>query len=332
MDIVKQIKNLINDKEDKNNNKIITLLGKTGSGKTLYQTEEYVIPALLDNIEIYCCYWLNWNLPNYHYFQPNDFDEIADKRNAMIVFDEVAQSFDPRDWEREDGKVRHFFQLHRHRHLDIICNTQDISLVAKTIGTQTHKWLLCEEVKENIITKIIKKILQIENKNIKVDLTQMTYQQMKKMAMGWEIGEIYNPDKEDNNYIREKINKEKLLHKELNEFKIEIVHKYCPKCKGRQGTQILKEETDELCDWNNKKQKWELKKEEFCPKHKTTKLEIRESGMYDTDYEPTIKEKKVIFKPFCVQEVMKEYKGELSVNQFKNKKELEKKWKNEKNG
>ena len=70
-----------------------------------------------------------------------------------------------------------------------------------------------------------------------------------------------------------------------------------------------------------------LKKEEFCPKHKTTKLEIKESGIYDTDYEPKIKEKEIIFKPFCNQTVMREYKGELSENQYKNKKKMEKQWK-----
>lgn len=330
--IKNQILNFIQGEEEKNNNKIITVLGKTGSGKTLYQTEEFVLPALIEGLDIYCCYWLNWKLPNYHYFQPKDFDEIADKRNAVIVFDEVAQSFDPRDWEREDGRVRSFFQLHRHRHLDIICNTQDISLVAKTIGTQTHKWILCEENNDSLIILLIKKILGIKRKGIKIDLTQMTIQQIKKMAMGWEIGEVYNPEKEDNNFKSIKYDIEKLVHRELNQYKIEIVHKYCPRCKSRQGEQIKAEKTDEICEFNPKTKQWELKKEEFCPKHHNTKLIIRESGIYDTDYEPEIKEKKVIFKPFCEQMVMREYKGELTKEQNENKKNLEKnffkeKWK-----
>jgi len=321
------IQRILNEQE--NSNVIICLLGKTGSGKTLYQTEEYVIPALLEGIDVYCCYWLNWNLPNYHYFSPRDFDEIKNKRNAMIVFDEVAQSFDPRDWEKENSDVRSFFQLHRHRHLDIICNTQDISLVAKTIGIQTHKWLLCEKREHGLLIKIILMLLGFKQKNIRIDLTQMTYQQMKKMAMGWEIGEIYNPEKEDNNYDRIKLPKNMIIHQELNEYKIEIVHKYCPKCKMRQGTIIKKEETDEICFWNNKEKKWELNKKEYCPKHPHTELEVRESGMYDTDYEPEQKEKEIIIKAFTKKEIWSEYKGWISEEQEKQKKEKEKQVKKE---
>jgi len=265
-------------------------LGLPGSGKSLDQTYAAVLPHLLNDEEVYCCYWLNWNKPNFHYFHPGDFDAIKHERNCVVVFDELAQTFEPRDWEGESGEVRAWFQLHRHNHVDIYANTQDVSLVAKTVGIIADQWIRCSKIEYGWLWALIRKWLGFNNK-ITILKEYLTFQQLKKMANGWEIGEDVALDID-----KEKIKRSipDILCHDLDDYKIELVHKYCPKCAARQGSQILKEDTEKICEWIDK-QGWQLKIKEFCPKHKDTELEIRESGLYDTDYIP---QKIVKFKTF----------------------------------
>lgn len=293
-------------------------LGKTGSGKTLDQTIEDIIPRLIAGETIYSCYWINWKLPNYKYFVADDFEAIKNVRNCVVVFDEVAQSFDPRDWEKESSEVRRFFQLHRKRHIDIIANTQDISLVAKTIGILAHEWILIEKVEKNIWDHIFK-----PKTIIKVDKSIMTWQRLKKMAIGFELGE-YDYERGEISIENKNYKEEEIIRRDLDEYKIELVHRYCNKCKQRQGKQILSEDTEEICEFNEK-EGWKLKEKEYCPKHPEEELIIKRSGMYDTDYEPESKEKEVIFKPFVPSPAgwrLIEYKGRLSQKQMDEQKKL----------
>lgn len=299
--------------------KIKIRLGKTGSGKTLDQTEEDVLPALIDEQEVHSCYWINWNKPNWHYFAPRDFESIKNLRNCIIVFDELRQAFDPRSWENETEEVRSFFELHRHRHNDIIGNTQDVSLVAKTVGVQAHEWIQVEKVEK---TKFIKWLeYKMDKEAIMIQKEYLSFQQLKKMAAGWEIGEAVRIE---NEWQRINYKIKDLIHPELDEFKIELVHRYCPRCKMRQGDQILKENTLEICKFNREADRYDLKEVEYCPKHKEQELEIRKSGMFDTDYEPEVKEKELIFKPFMKKEIWSEFRGGLSVRQAEYKEFIEK--------
>lgn len=265
--------------------KITVRLGKTGGGKTLVQTEKNVLPILLDGQEVWCCYWLNWALPNYHYFSPRDFDSVKNLRNCTIVFDEVARSFPARSYADESSDFLDFVQLHRHRHNDIIANTQDISLVAKTIGVQAHNWSQVEREPRHFFLKFLDKVFERDKIVIRQDY--LTYGELKKIALGYELHEEVAINAE---WELVTFTKEELLHRELDEFKIELVHKYCSKCKSRQGTQILKENTDNECDkvFDGKGRLigYSLKNKEYCPKHKNIELSVRESSMFDTDYEP----------------------------------------------
>lgn len=296
-------------------------LGLPGSGKSLDQTMTGVLQHLLDGEEVWCCYWLNWNLPNYHYFAPKDFDTIKDLRNAVIVFDELAQTFEPREWEMENSEVRSFFQLHRHRHLDILASTIDFSLCAKSLRIIASNFYYCTKIEYHPIILWLMKLLGI-NKGVDYWKDELTPQELQKMALGWELGENIATETKPE---RVHWNKKNLIRVDLDDYKIELVHKYCPKCASRQGTQILKEETDKICNWD-KKTGYTLKKPEKCPKHKDIHLEIKESGMYDTDYEPEIKEKQVKFKAFMscklidpdgkmIRKQNIEYKGRLSDRQ-----------------
>ena len=128
-------------------------LGLPGSGKTLTQTELIVLPALLEGLDVYVNYWINCNLENYHYFA--DFDEIKNVRNCLVVFDEMCKVLDPRDWEKEGSVVRDFFQLHRHRHIEIYGNTQHISFVAKTALAEVSQFFMCDKEFDGFISDVI---------------------------------------------------------------------------------------------------------------------------------------------------------------------------------
>jgi hypothetical protein len=92
----------------------------------------------------------------------------------------------------------------------------------------------------------------------------------------------------------------------------------------RQGEQILKENTLDICKFNREADRYDLKVVEYCPKHKEQELEIRKSGMFDTDYEPEVKEKELIFKPFMKKEIWSEFRGGLSIRQAEYKEFIEK--------
>lgn len=294
-------------------------LGLPGSGKTLDQTEQDVLYHLLNGEEVYSCYWLNWNKENLKYF--SEFEEVENLRNCVVVFDEIGQILPAREWEKEGLRVQLFFQLHRHRHIDIIGNTQDVSLVAKTVGIVASEWVLCEKDNKGILNWLIKLLLGVNY--IMIRKTSITYQGLKKMANGWELNQtIDNPNKSKRKWYDVK----KLNHKELNEFKIELVHRYCPKCAMRQGEQILKADTLIVCDYNAKNKRYSLKEIEYCPKHHGQELLIRESGIYDTDHEPELKEKEIRFQPMipCPAGYTEiKFNGRMSERQAKIKSDLE---------
>jgi len=310
-DILNIIKEL---RESETDTKIIARLGKTGSGKTLRQTEENVLPLLIEGQEVYCCYWLNWNKSNYHYFAPRDFDKVKNLRNSTIVFDETRRSFEPRSWESESEDFRGFVELHRHRHNTIILNTQDLSLISKTFAIQAHQWSQLERVEKPFLLRIIDKIFGIDKILLREDY--LTFGELKKMANGWELDtgeDEYRSNKVGGNWRTKRYKPEELIHRELNDTKIELYHYYCPKCASRQGQIIPKE------------MKWEDIPELKCPKHKEEQLLIKESGIYDSDYDIPIKEKEITFQalidsPKGYRKIP--YKGALSANQIARRKQI----------
>jgi len=286
-------------------------LGLPGSGKSLGLVEEDLLPHLLAGEEIYCNFWINWKgikqadgtyKQNLHFFNNEDFEELVPNlRNCVLVMDEIGQVLEPRSWEQESGNIRRFFQLHRHHHVDIYGTTQDISLVAKSAWIVVDEWIMCYKLKPNMLFKLW---FYLTNKDIiQIGYQEMTYQEIKKMSYGWE-NSIDNEESKIGGYIRiVNYDKKKLLHKELDEYKEELRHYYCPKCAGRQ------EETKDL----------------KCPKHKEIDLEEIQSGIYDSDYDLPIKEKNISFVAMidCPAGYRKiPYKGPLSQRQIKYKESL----------
>ena len=298
----------------------IMRLGLPGSGKTLDQTINNVLPHLLAGEIVYSSYWINWNRPNLKLFK--EFDDIENVRNCVVVFDEIGQVLPARQWEEEGLKVQLFFQLHRHRHIDIIGNTQDVSLVAKTVGIVANKWYLCD----NKTSKLFNMALKPFNLGyVIIRKTILSWQQLKKMANGWELEGIFPEGRKKDRHKTDFHSLESLEFNELDEFKQEIVHTYCPICQMRQGLQILKEDTLNQCDYNRKTKIYTLKEALYCPKHEQQPLEIRKSGIYDTDYEPKFPDKTITWRPLVDSPkgyTKIAYKGTLSDEQLAQKQEL----------
>jgi len=292
-------------------------LGMPGSGKSLGLVEEDLLPHLLAGEEVWCNFWINWKGENLHFFSADEFEDLAPKlRNCVLIMDEIGQVMEPRAWEQESGNVRRFFQLHRHHHVDIYGTTQDVSLVAKSAWIVVDEWIMCHKLENSAINRIVDWVLG--RYTFRVGYQDMTYQELKKMAAGWENSET------DENGVGGDIrvvvyDEKKLIHEELDDKKVELKHWRCNKCNGRQ--EIMKEE-----------QRKELTSKELipagsnrCPKHwADQEMEEELSGMYDSDYDLPITEKEVIFIPYKKTEVMRPFKGALSDRQVQIKANKEK--------
>lgn len=303
-------------------------LGLPGEGKTLAQTEQDVLPLLTAGLEVYCNYWINWEGPNFHLF--TDMEEIIYLRNCVVVIDEIATLMDPRDYSSESKALRIFFQQHRHRAVDIVANTQHLSLIPKTALIEVKTFLHCTKSWSGWLLKSFFPGFPW----IVVREEELTPVDLKKMENGSYRVQDENGDDEDEDFTEYSVknsetfwfNKKALYHRELNDFKIELVHRFCPKCKARQGEQILKDKTYDFAIFDIRKDKYVLLEGVdlgFCPKHKTQPLEIRESGLYDTRYEVVPNVPEVVFRPFFKTLKEAPYRGVLTEEQLSQKRQLE---------
>jgi len=177
---------------------------------------------LIDFQEVWSTTWLNWKHPNYHYFQK--IDEVLHVRNALIFFDEIAQPLDPRLWTKESSGVRAFFQLHGHRHNDIIGTTQDPSLVCKSALIIISKWFLCSDC-SNFFS---------------FDLIEVKRELLKRrdLLKPLDASDVESPDSIDETVLVDLLpsneikkycfHPKKLYHYELNEHKSETHHYFAP--------------------------------------------------------------------------------------------------------
>lgn len=151
---------------------------------------------------------------------------------------------------------------------------------------------------------------------IRICLTKMNYGQLKKMSNGWENMDLQRETDILGRDINKRIAKFKikeLIHYELDNIKEEHYHYYCPKCAGRQNPKIKSgTEIKELPEKN-------------CPKHQDTVMEIRDSTMYDTDYELELADKPITWQAMidCPAGYRKiPYKGMVSQAQIKQRPDL----------
>lgn len=291
-------------------------LGLPGKGKTLFLTEYRVLPALQQGLEVYVNYWVNWNGPNVHFFK--EFEEIESVRNAVVVFDEIGKILDPRRWDDETSGVRDFFQQHRKRHVEIYGTTQHVSLVAKSALIEVDTFYMFSKPAGffGFLTDNFPYIV--------CQGEEMTLQEIRRQDtdfMVYDDGEGFSSEGTFTLWY----SKRKLLHPELDAFKLEFIHLYCPRCCQRQGEPISLDDTEKYALYDKKKgfvPKTDFSPP-FCPKHRDTPLLLRGSSMYDTDYEIKSVEKPIIWRAFHRAPKEVPYKGTLSPDQLQQKRTLE---------
>lgn len=272
-------------------------LGKPGSGKSLDQTLVDVLPHLLAGEDVYCCYWINWNRPNYHYFPPTyqGWQSIKDITNCVHVYDEIMLVMDSRNHQNEGDDWRRYWALHRHNHQDIFANSQDVSQIAKTVGIVADDWELIVKEKPGLFWSFVYKFLGTD-KHVRMYKYSLSWQRIKKLAATTELGEDDELDEEK--FQRVVYTPDQIIRYDLEDYKVELIHSFCPKCAQRQGEQILKENTETVAKYNFKTDEWEwLDEAPLCPKH-GIELKLRDSGLYDTDYLPPVETPEVVVKYF----------------------------------
>jgi len=293
-------------------------LGLPGSCKTLSVTEDVLLPAILNGIDVYANHWLNINLPNSHYYR--EFCEIENVRNCIVSFDEIGHILEPRNWENESSGVRDFFQQHRHHYVQIEGNTQHLSLIAKSALIEADRFLLLEKRRyPELIKLLFDNILPLT-----IDISELTLKELKLRESNFKFNDDDFDEFDLGNQSTDYYFKHKLIHRELNNIKKELVHWYCDKCKKRQGEFIPKEKTEKFC-YFDKRKGYILKSiviPPTCPKHKETSLILKESGIYDTQFDIQVPEKQIYWKPFHRSLKETQYKGALSSKQIEYRNKL----------
>lgn len=299
-------------------------LGLPGAGKTLSAIEEKVLPAYLAGVPI----WSNTfiNLKGVNYF--SDIEEVLDKRNILLFIDELGFVLDPYDWANIPKSVRVFFQFHRKKKIEIVSTTQDISFLAKPARVLVSNYIFCENSDwGQIVAKIFSFFGYGE---VRLAQRALTFNDLQKLQKGVGASPLIDSEEEEEEMpddldfddlgvespiIRRSYSFKTLFHRELDEYKIEIYHKFCPLCNGRSGSQIKAEDSDIYIDYNKKLKRYFLKTSEFCSFHKDQLLDVRVSGIYDTDYELEPKDIDVVWKPYVPVKsgaTLVPYKGVLS--------------------
>lgn len=255
-------------------------VGVPGSGKTLLAVYDYILPALIAGEQVYSSTWINWNLPNLHFVSADDFrSRIPEFVNCVLFLDEIQRILEPREWDSENGDIRALFQLHRHRHLSIVGTTQDPSLIAKSALIVVDNFIYTEKISHSLFSRLF-----YGSSSLPLQYHYLNRNQLRSVFNFFDMGqELPILD-----FSRRKFISPKSLYRyDLDDFKLEYYHYYCPLCASRQLKPISIETDPFQLPIPN------------CPKHPNQPLQIRESAMYDTDYElPPSDSSEVIWKPF----------------------------------
>jgi len=274
----------------------INYLGLPGAGKTLSVVENELIPRYLLGQLVRSNTFIN--LKGIKYF--TEAEELKEFKNCVCFVDEIGQFIDPYAWKDMSYEVRRWFSNHRKFHVDILSTTQDISQICKPARILISDYVFTQ----NDSNTFLSDLLGFRSKTLCFIQKHLSYQDLSRLSRGLGASGAdseVEADSDLESYSEsisfnevdlpkeikpEKVyyNTSKLIHHELDDFKIELVHYYCPKCFGRQHVQILKADTLDVCDYNPKTRQYKSKIDVYCPNHPAQLLELRESGIYDTDY------------------------------------------------
>lgn len=297
-------------------------VGSPGSGKTLLSIYDYVLPALIRGELVYSSTWINWSGDNLKLFSPDDFRSLIPKfQNCLLFLDEVQRVLEPREWDSENGDIRALFQLHRHRHINIVGTTQDPSLIAKSALIVIDNFIYTEKVNHNFLTRLI-----YGSSSIPLRYHYLNRQQLRSVFNFFDMGQdIPVLDSPQRSFKKIK----SLLRYDLDEMKSEYYHYYCPLCASRHDMidghyeKVVYPDVGPVDVWVGKPISKSLDPYTLdipkCPKHPTESLQIRESLMYDTDYEVKSEaQSDIIWKAFKRVKVDKLVESRSSIG-FNNK-------------
>jgi len=280
---------------------IISYLGLTGSGKSLSAVENHVIPDLVRSRSVYSNTWINWKSDNLKLF--TSWQDLHDVRNSLIFIDEVGDFLDPIAWKEFSKEDKNVIRYHRKRGNDLVYTAQDISDVAKTVRVKSHKYFLCEATPDSDIVKwFFKTFLGYER--VCFNTLMLTFKDLKKLSLGVgspaidktsDLDDDENSFSEDISDIRENLAYSKdqpkpetlkykistLLHKELNDYKINFFGYWCDDCRA------FKQYIDKLDSPALN-----------CPSHPDLIMSIKPLAMYDTNAELETKKDDLITKTF----------------------------------
>ena len=225
-------------------------LGFPGAGKTLSAVIQEILPRYLEGQVIYSTTWLN--LQGIHYF--SSLDELEGVKNAVIFIDEIGQYLDPYAWKYISYNNRMLFQNHRKLKLTIISTTQDLSFIAKPARVLINDWVFCENNSHGVIMAKILAFFGI--KEIIVKQLQLSVIDLLKLQKGVSsVGVIQgeNTDDLDNDFSDDftsdldfskddlenkpesvHFSMKKIIRRDLDYLKEELVYFYCPLCESRQ--------------------------------------------------------------------------------------------------
>lgn len=300
----------------------VLFLGHVGQGKTLVMNEDYVLPALIDGQDVFSTYWVNWNTGKFHITR--NPEEFVTLRNCLLAIDELADLIDKIDWERYSQAVKKFFMYHRHFFVDIVANTQSYEDIAHQPRRHISRYFMCERHFDgDLLKKIWPRFPWV---------TIKTYEMTKNEVMLLDKARIQFEDDDSVDTfkaiatMRAWYKIKNLYHFELDQYKQEYIHFYCPICNSRHGDQIPKEETGQYAVRDDRTKIWLPRKDlelGKCPKHPDQDLTVRTSFMYDSNYLPEEKKNQpIIFKPFVMGQKLVPFRGDLTEDQQKLLKKL----------
>jgi len=289
---------------------MVNYLGLRGAGKTLSAIYEEVLPRYERGEKIVSNSFINLKGVEY-VFSPEDCLKL---RNCVLFIDELGDFVDVYDYMNSDPAFRRFLRLSRKRKVDIITTAQDISYIAKYFRVLFSDWVQCENATPVGLSAKILKWLHLFS--VKIKQQELTANELARLQKGvgssplrdveLDLESESNDDLDLNFDEAELENKVKtidyyekdLIRPDLNDFKLFHYYCYCPLCDTRSDFEIPLDKQDFLIDYEKKKGLF-LKKEQFCEIHPKTPLQVKEFGIYDSDYEIPVPEvPDLVFKAY----------------------------------
>jgi hypothetical protein len=286
---------------------MVNYLGLRGAGKTLSAIHQEVKPRYKKGEKIVSTSFINLKgVETIH--TPEDCLKL---RNCVLFIDELGDFVDAYDWANISQDFRRFLRLSRKRKVDIITTAQDISYIAKPLRVLFSDWVYCENATPTGLAEKILKFFGLFT--VKIKQQELTANELAKLQKGVgnnplqekdedeEIGDFEDFDIESLP-LEKKIktfdySKKDLICPDLDDFKIYHFYLYCPVCERQVGDYLTLEQAEKVIDYNKKQ--YFTKQPCYCDIHKQQLLEVRQAGIYDTDFEiPVPDVPELIFKAY----------------------------------